>query len=119
MAHIEGRARVYVLFLQPSGFPATWDKTDLWDSAAAIPGVTVLGDPDGANARRFGAMTSGHTLLYSAQGELLFSGGITLARGHFGDRAGRSAILAMVDRAGAAPVRTRIFGCLLDGRASR
>src|ERR1043165_1176426 len=91
MAHSQGRLTAYVLFLKPAGFSEEWEKTDLWQSAASIPGVNVLSDDDGAEARLFHATTSGQTNLYDAEGRLLFSGGITGARGHSGDNAGRSA----------------------------
>jgi len=45
----------YVLFLKPDGFSDDWEKSDLWQSAATIPGVTVIPDDDGNEARRFGA----------------------------------------------------------------
>lgn len=81
-----------VIFLKPVGSDDSWNRTDLVQTAAAIPGVHVVHDLDGAEARRFGATTSGQTLLFNARGELLFNGGITSARGHAGDNAGRSAI---------------------------
>ncbi len=79
--------------------------------AAAIPGVHVISDLEGVEARGFRATTSGETLLYNDQGERLFHGGITLARGHAGDSPGRSAIEDSLR--GIAPVcsRTPIFGC--------
>ena len=60
---------------------------------------------------RFHVTTSGQTLLYSAAGELLFSGGITFARGHAGDNAGRTAIESY--SAGDSPGyrQTPVFGC--------
>ena len=58
----------------------------------------MLRDDDGAEARRFGAETSGQTLLYDEHGALLFSGGITGARGHAGDNAGRASLVALLNR---------------------
>ncbi len=55
MARTQGKVRAYVLFLKPSRSGVDWEDTDLWRKAAAIPGVTVLADADGAEARRFGA----------------------------------------------------------------
>ena len=68
-------------------------------SAAEIPGVEVVSDEDDAQSAAFGAAVSGQTLLYDREGRLIFSGGITAARGHAGDNAGRSA-------------RSRESGCL-------
>jgi hypothetical protein len=112
MAHVQGRLTATVLFLSPSDMPAAWEQTDLWEDAAAIPGVTVMRDADGAEARRFGAVTSGQVIVYDASGRVLFSGGITPSRGHAGDNQGRSAIVALLD--GDPSVRgSRVFGCSL------
>jgi hypothetical protein len=117
MAQAEDRIAAYVLFLKPEGSSSDWEKTDLWRSAAAIPGVTVLPDVDGAEARRFGVETSGHTVLFDNEGRLLFSGGITGSRGHSGDNAGRSAIVSLLRNHRADRAQSSVFGCsLLDRR---
>ncbi|HEV2912273.1 MAG TPA: hypothetical protein VGX92_03055 [Pyrinomonadaceae bacterium] len=113
MAHSQGRLSAYVLFLKPSGFSEEWEKTDLWQSAASIPGVQVVSDDDGVEARRFHATTSGHTSLYDADGRLVFSGGITGARGHSGDNAGRSAVESLLNEGAADRSETFVFGCPL------
>ena len=77
VAQSGGTIHPHVVFFKPSGTAEDWEQTDLWKSAAAIPGVAVSIDVDGAEAQRFQATTSGHTLLYDAEGKLLFSGGIT------------------------------------------
>jgi hypothetical protein len=118
MAHSQGRVRAYVLFLKPAGFSDEWEKTDLWQSARSIPGVNVLIDDGGAEARRFHAATSGQTMLYDVEGRLLFSGGITGSRGHAGDNAGRSAILSLVNTGAAERTETFVFGCQLFGENS-
>ena len=79
----------HVVFFKPSDTSEKWDHTDQWLTAAGTPGVNVIRDIDGVEASLFQATTSGQTLLYNAAGELLFSGGITLARGHAGDNPGR------------------------------
>jgi hypothetical protein len=113
MAHCQGRLTAYVLFLKPKGFSDDWEQTDLWQSAAIIPGVTVVADDDGSEARRFHAVTSGQTVLYDTQSRLLFSGGITGARGHSGDNAGRSSIVSLVNEGAADQTETAVFGCPL------
>jgi hypothetical protein len=113
MARTQGKVRAYVLFLKPQDSGADWDDTDLRRSAAEIPGVTVLSDVDGAEARRFGAETSGHTFLFDRRGHLLFNGGITESRGHAGDNAGESAIVALANNRKSSRVTTFIFGCSL------
>jgi hypothetical protein len=112
-AQAGGRLRAYVLLLRPAGYTEGWAKTDLWESAAAIPGVSVVTDAGGEEARQFGSATSGQVALYDAEGRLRFSGGITAARGHSGDNAGSDAILSLVTRGAAEQSETRVFGCPL------
>jgi hypothetical protein len=119
MASVTTRVAAHVLFIKPSQLSDAWVHTDLWRRAAAIKGVTVLRDADGIEAERFHAVTSGHTLLYGTDGRLLFSGGMTRARGHAGDNAGRSAIAALLAAEAATTDATPVFGCSLLGSADR
>jgi hypothetical protein len=119
MARTQGLVTAYVLLLKPKGMPENWEKTDLWNSAASIPGVHVLPDEDGIEAERFHAATSGQTLVYDKNGRLLFSGGITSARGHSGDNAGRSAIVSLLMKGEVERTETFVFGCpLFDPRSA-
>lgn len=113
MAHTQGRLTASVLFIRPAGFSGDWEKTDLWRTAAAIPGVAAVVDEGGAESGRFGAATSGQTLLYDADGRLLFHGGITGSRGHSGDNAGRSAVVSLVNGGETEREETFVFGCSL------
>lgn len=114
MTQVQGVAvDAYVVVLKPDGLGDEWDRTDLWRSAAAIPGVQVMDDDGGREGERFGAATSGQTLLYDAAGRLVFSGGITAARGHEGDNDGRSALVALLTTGVAAQADTAVFGCPL------
>lgn len=113
MAQSHGRVAAYVLFLKPAGFSENWEKTDLWQSAKGIPGVKPIIDYEGVEASRFHATTSGQTVLFDVEGRLLFSGGITIARGHAGDNAGRSAIVSLLNTGIAEQTETPVFGCPL------
>jgi hypothetical protein len=118
LARARTRPKTYVFFLKPAGFADGWEQTDLWRAAAALPGVTVIRDDDGKKAARFGAETSGQTFLYDADGALLFSGGITGARAHAGENAGRTSVLALLNRAETGrSATTSVFGCPLFTRA--
>ena len=55
MTQAQGRVTAYVLFVKPPGFSDGWEQTDLWASAAAIPGVTPVRDDDGVEAGLFHA----------------------------------------------------------------
>jgi hypothetical protein len=120
LAEVLGRVqtppKTYVLFLKPSQFFDGWEKTDLWRKASSLPNVTIVRDDDGLEAEKFGAVTSGQTLLYDATGQLIFSGGVTGARGHTGDNAGRAALIALLDRKEPSRRATSVFGCSLFAR---
>jgi len=80
-----GQVKAEIVLLQGGDGSPGWDRDEALGSAFSIPGVSVAADRDGSEARRFGAITSGHVVLYGTRGELLFSGGITPGRGHQGD----------------------------------
>jgi hypothetical protein len=82
--------------------------------------VRAICDEGGIEARRFHAQTSGQTMLFDSAGHLLFSGGITGARGHAGDNVGQSAVVSLLKGGIATQHRTLVFGCSLrDPVASR
>jgi hypothetical protein len=113
MARLHNRATAVVVLVRPQGTSDGWDDTDLRRSAAEIPEVTVISDLDEVEVDLFHAQVSGQTMLYNANGKLLFSGGITSARGHSGDNAGRSSIVSFVTDGIAELTRTPVFGCAL------
>ena len=96
IAQTPAPVRVQVLLYRPRTAPDSWAESDLTARVRAMPGVAVLTDPDGRESERFGMSVSGQTAVYSPDGRLLFSGGITRARGHAGDNAGRAAILSIL-----------------------
>lgn len=87
-------ARVYFYLLENDA--ASWAAGDLWRTVSRIPGVHPFVDPGAAMAGTFGVFTSGQTLLYGTDGQLLFRGGITPFRGHSGENAGRTALTALL-----------------------
>ncbi len=113
MAQCEGKLTAHVLFLLPASATEGWEKTDLWSAAQMIPGARCATDRCGKEAELFGIYTSGQALLYDPVGHLLFVGGITGARGHSGDNAGRATIASLVK--GERPVESSgnlpVFGC--------
>jgi len=112
LARSTTRPKTHIVFIRPDGFERNWEKTDLWKRAMALPGVTVTRDDAGVEAERFGAATSGQTLLYDAAGNLLFSGGITGSRGHEGENAGELALVNAINN-GTTRARASVFGCPL------
>jgi hypothetical protein len=118
MVQAQGRLAVRVVVEHPAGTPEGWEHTDIWEAAAAIPGVSVVSDHDGREARLFDAIVSGQTFLYSDHGELLFAGGLTRGRGHEGDNAGRDAVHSWITTGGGA-AHTPVFGCTLRQKLER
>jgi len=117
MARAPQRPRAYVVFIKPGSAGPAWEHTSLWDEAARIPDVTVLRDDHGREAARFRTQTSGQTLLYGADGRLLFAGGTTGARGKAGNNAGRATLLAWLTGERPQATATPVFGCSLFGPA--
>lgn len=102
-----------IFFRAPAEPGDDWTRTDLWEQAEAIPGAKICADPNGNEATRFGVKTSGHVLVFGTDGKLLFSGGITAARGHAGENPGRSAVSALLSGGVARAPGHSVFGCEL------
>jgi hypothetical protein len=113
MIHGQERFEAHVYFLQPESFPLSWCQGELWDNAAALPGVQVHADVQGRKAKELGARTSGQVVILDNSGRLLFSGGITGARGHQGDNPGRQAVMDLLKGGSVAPQEFPVFGCSL------
>jgi hypothetical protein len=120
VARAPGETRVYVLAVIPKA-PADsdWQHSSLLARAREIPGVQVVNDIDGVEARRFGGQTSGYTSVYSADGQLLFCGGITASRGHEGDNPGEDAVIQAVSGQHPGLRQTPVFGCSLFADAAQ
>lgn len=108
-----GQVDNFVVFVQPQNFRENWTKQKLWQKAAALSHTTSLVDPEGLEAKAFGAQTSGQAYLFDADGKLLFAGGITPSRGHMGDNNGRTAVLDFVAGRPNQISTTPVFGCAL------
>ena len=115
ISHAQNLLTTYVVMVLPEGAPEAWRDQAVSEKAANIPGVTVIEDVNGIQAKLFGSFTSGQTMLFTPEGELAFSGGITPMRGMTGDNAGRSAIVALAHSLTPEKLRTPVFGCSLLG----
>lgn len=108
----EESINVYVLFYRPAGKSREWVETDLWELTLRMPNVREI-IVNKKVLTRFGAMTSGHAILYDRKGSNIFTGGITNARAHEGDNLGKSVILSYLAN-GEIPVQNApVFGCAL------
>ncbi len=106
-----GTVAAHVLFFHPVHASESWGPTDLWSRASAIPGVRVRHDPNGSEAARFGVGTSGHVSLYDRSGALLYTGGITPARGRIGENPGRDGLILRIDGESEGLSCSPVFGC--------
>ncbi len=111
LARCEGQLAVHVLIFTPRHADSSWSRSGCSRSFAAIPGVHATDDPEGVEARRFGARTSGQVALYAPDGRLLFRGGMTRGRGQEGDNLGRETILSLLRGNSGPPPETPVFGC--------
>jgi len=113
ITNYKNRLKAYVLLFSPKSVPSGWDRTALRNSAQSIPGVIVLSDIDGIEASRFHSVTSGQTMIYNPHGQLLFSGGITAARGQEGDNPSLNSAKLALDIQSSKTRKTLVFGCSL------
>lgn len=103
-----------VLIYRPEAEPAAWSESRLQDSVASLSGAVLRDDPEGREALRFGALTSGQVVLFGPDGELLFQGGLTSARGHEGLTVASREIAALVRAESGTPIAgAPVFGCPL------
>lgn len=104
---------VQVVFWKPPAAADDWTDSKLWKRAQQIGLAQAVWDNGGEETRRFDCRASGETLLYSADGELVFRGGLTASRGHEGGSRGQEALLAYL-RDGVRPQQAApAFGCSL------
>jgi hypothetical protein len=113
MSRMRGKVSGWVLFAMASQTRERAEDGASWSKAEHIPGVRLLRDPQAREAARFGALTSGHTVVYDQTGRLIFSGGITGARGHEGDNPGREILLAALGSGADRSSKYRVYGCPL------
>ena len=106
-----------VVFVQLSGFMDQEMSDESWEKAGRIPGIERRIDKEGVEARRFGALVSGYTVLYDSSGKLLFEGGVTGSRGQVGANTGRNSVIGLLRDGKVDTSRTPVFGCYLFDRA--
>ncbi len=110
---------IRVVFSVPVDATPEWFDTEVVRLAKSMKGVEIVFDDGGRISTRFGAQTSGHTLLYDAAGDLKFSGGITGLRGHEGPNRGRTTVTALGQNPRGPAQASVVFGCALVGTASQ
>lgn len=113
MRRSSDRVAAWVLFTSPVDQNDERARGRL-KSLERTPGIRVMKDVDGTESKLFGALTSGEVVLYSAQGRLLFAGGITGSRGHEGDNIGSRLLAQALAQEPEASFNHPVFGCALS-----
>ncbi|MBP9093345.1 hypothetical protein KBI23_20155 [bacterium] len=111
---LSSRLKVYAVVSSPVGCSQTFVKGAVIDSLSAVKNVQVFIDNDDVESQRFGAKTSGQTLLFDSDGKCLFRGGITAARGEVGANAGVDALRHYLSGGRYLINKTPVFGCSLE-----
>jgi len=113
MAQAPSSVRPRIVLYVPEDGSADGSLGPVPSAVSRLPRAEIWPDRGGAEARRFGASTSGHVVVFGADGSERFAGGITPARGHVGDGPGRDALVAALSSGGARPTLP-VFGCSLE-----
>ena len=66
LEHTRGAVSAWIVVLKPTGMNDDWAEAGAAETARNMSGVTVVNDDNGTEADFFVALTSGHTVLYSA-----------------------------------------------------
>ena len=112
-----GFAILAVFAIPPNG-GMEWKESPIIRRASSIRGTSIVFDPGGIEARRFGAITSGSVGAYGREGELRFAGGITQARGVEGEGAAWLNLRKVIDGSSATRRTLDPFGCPLRKESS-
>jgi len=113
IADCEQQFALRIVFVLPEAGGDAWQQTALVHKAENIEPTAISFDVGGVEAATFGARTSGQAILYAADGQLLFRGGLTPSRGHEGDNAGRLALSSLLRNRQSNCTQTAVFGCSL------
>lgn len=112
---VESSTRLHVqtqvAFYCPSDESESWAEDRLWRSVGVLPNVIRLIDRGGQEVKNFGVTTSGHVVVYSPNGELLFSGGITSRRAHEGESLGSQTLKRLFHEKSHGQLSLPVFGC--------
>ncbi len=104
----------FAVVSRPSGSTESFAQGAIVDSLREIANLTVVIDKDDIESQRFGAVTSGQTLLFDKTGKCIFNGGITRARGEIGENAGTESLSKLIAGNRTAIEKTPVFGCSLE-----
>ena len=102
-----------IIFFKPGQDSVSWQRGKLWQEAKKLTSATIVLDNDGSQSLLFHAHFSGQILLYSAEGNLLYNGGLTISRGHEGKNPGADYLYSLLIHKAFNLRTTPVFGCPL------
>ena len=103
----------WLIYGIPSTADAGWRETSTWKRGEGIANTQQVFDPGGQLAQQFGVATSGDCLLYHADGNLAFQGGITPSRAHEGNCLGQADLLLALNENARNVRDLPVYGCPL------
>jgi hypothetical protein len=115
LARLPADVSVRVVFVTCGFEAAEVEASSIVNQARSLSRGIVQFDTTGREARRFGATTSGEVFAVNAEGQVLFHGGLTPARGHQGDAAGQTSLELLAQGIPSAISTAPVFGCRLPG----
>lgn len=104
-----------IVFMKTKKLNSLLANNELIKKARLLPRTKLIFDEDGVEAQMFGALTSGQTFLYHSTRGLLFSGGLTAARGHEGKSLGSESIEQLLNHKPSRNIAS-VFGCDMFGK---
>ena len=118
LAQSPSQVTIYALIFEPGPDDPIDDddsfaRTSIANRLSALPGVIMIPDPDARIANRFGALTSGHTLVYTPDGALAYSGGLTPTRAHEGPNTGTASLIELFNARASLASDAPVYGCPL------
>ncbi len=113
VSEVDQQVKCTILMGCPSAKVDRWMRSSNVRTSLTMKGIQTVIDLDGAVATRFNITTSGHCLLYSVTGNLMFQGGITTERGHEGESCGQISIKNLIAGTPSRIAHFPVFGCEL------
>ncbi len=83
---------VCIVAAAPRSSGDRWWSNQFLDRVGRLPNARLVRDSGGVETALFGARISGTVLLFDADGNRLYAGGVTMSRGHAGDNVGLQAV---------------------------
>ena len=98
---------------QPSATEPAWSSTSVLQLCNSVPGASLIQDYDGSESRLFGVTTSGTCCLFDNNGQRIFVGGITIARGHQGPAPSAWQLKRAITEGHITDEHFQVFGCAM------